>query len=122
RVHEHVTRTLLRVRDARADAIGRHRAGVADLTAGLAVERRLVEHHLTALAGLQPGDLVAVAHERSDDALGPFGVVAKEFSGPKFLAQRKPDRLGRSLAGAGPRGARLRLLLFHRGVERVGID
>jgi hypothetical protein len=37
-------------------------AGVADLSAGLAIERRLVQHHAAALAGLQLGDLLAVAH------------------------------------------------------------
>jgi hypothetical protein len=44
-VHEHVARPLLRVGDARATPSAVI-AGIADLSAGLAVERRLVEHDL----------------------------------------------------------------------------
>src|SRR5947209_17842034 len=119
-MREYITRALLRVGDARADTIAAQPAGVADLPARLAVERRLVEHDLPAFAGFELGDLLAVAHQRRDHTFGTLGVVAEEFRRPKLLAQRKPDRLGRGFARAGPRGARLGLLALHRGVERVG--
>ena len=50
-VHEEVAELLLRVGDAHAHAARRHGAGVADLAAGFAVERRLVEDDEAALAG-----------------------------------------------------------------------
>ena len=51
-VHEQVAGLLLGVGDAEAHAVGGHHAGVADLAAGLAVERRLVDDDRAALAGL----------------------------------------------------------------------
>ena len=60
-VHEQVAGLLLRVGDAEAHAVGGHHAGVADLAAGLAIERRLVDDHRAALAAFERGDLLAVA-------------------------------------------------------------
>ena len=42
-MHEQIAGLLLRIGDAKAHALARHHAGVADLAAGLAIERRLVE-------------------------------------------------------------------------------
>ena len=50
-VHEEVAELLLGVGDAHAHVDRRHGAGVADLAAGFAVERRLVEDDEAALAG-----------------------------------------------------------------------
>ena len=96
-----------------------HRAGVADLTAGFGVERRLVEDDRAALALLERGHLLAVAHKRRDHAFGAFGLVAEEIGAADFLAQREPHRFGRRFAGARPRRARLLALALHGGVERV---
>ena len=87
----------------------------------LAVERRLVEHDGAGLAGFELGDLLAVLHQRGDDAFGALGLVAEEFGGADFLAQRKPYRLLRGLARARPGGARLGALALH-GVVRTMAD
>ena len=49
-MHEDVAGMLLRVGDAKAHAVAAHEAGIADLAAGFAVERRLVEHDRAAFA------------------------------------------------------------------------
>ena len=89
-MHQEVAGPLLRVSHLKAHAVGRQHAGVADLAAGLAVERRLVDDHRAAFAGLQLGDLLAVGNERRDDALDALGLVAEEFGGAEPLADRKP--------------------------------
>src|SRR5262249_6019640 len=55
---EHVARLLLSVGDGKSHALAAHDAGVADLTARLRVERRLVEDDGAALAGTQRVDFV----------------------------------------------------------------
>ncbi len=121
-VHEHVAEVLLRVGDLEAHAIGRHHPGIADLAAGLAVERRLVEHDGAAVAFFQRIDFLAVAHERGDDAFGAFGLVAEEFGAADFFADAEPHRLVGGLAGARPRRARLLALLLHGVGEGRDID
>src|SRR6516165_6411994 len=60
-VHEEIAGLLLRVGDAEFHAaLAREHACVADLAAGFRIERRLVEDDGTALACLQPLDLLAV--------------------------------------------------------------
>ena len=121
-MHEEVAGLLLGVGDAELDALARQQAGVADLAAGLRIERRLVEHDRTALAGLQAVGILAVLHQRRHHAFGALGLVAEEFGGAELFAQRKPDVLARGIAGARPRRARLGLLLFHRVGERRLVD
>ena len=118
-MHEQVASLFLRIGHLEAHAVGGHRPGVADLAAGFAVERRLVDDHRASFAGLEFGHSLAVADQRSDHAFGGLGLVAQEFSGAHLFAEREPHRIRRGLAGAGPRGARLGLLLLHRGVEGV---
>ncbi len=113
-VDEQVARLLLGVGDAEAHPVGRHEAGVADLTAGFSVERRLVEHDGAGLALGQSGDLLAVTHQRGDDALRALGLVAQELGGADLLAQREPHGFGRGLAGARPRRPRHFALALHR--------
>src|SRR3954469_5848747 len=69
-VNEQITGLLLGVADRKADAVRRYGAGVAELAAGFAVERRLVDDHGAGLAGLEFGNFLAVADERGDDAFG----------------------------------------------------
>src|SRR5262245_18386977 len=119
---EHLARLLLGVGDGKVHAVAAHEAGVADLTAGLGVKRRLVEDDGTALPGSQRIDLLAVLHARGNEALGGFGLVAQELARAGFFAQAEPHRLGGSVARAGPGGARLFSLALHGGVEAFGID
>ncbi len=91
-MHEQIAGLLLRVGDAELDALAGQHAGVADLAAGLRVERRLVQHDRAALAGLEAVGVLAVLHQRGHHAFGALGVVAKKFGGAEFFAQRKPDR------------------------------
>ena len=113
---------FLRVGDDDLDAVAAHDAGVAELAARFAVERRLVEDDGHLVAGARCRDLGTVAHHRHDRALGPLGVVAKELRRADALADREPDRLGRGFTGTGPALARLGLLPLHGGVEGVEID
>ncbi len=113
---------LLRIGDTKTHAFADHHAGVADLTAGFRVKRRLVQHDRAALARLELVDRRAVLYQRADHAFGGFGLVAEEFGGAEFFVQRKPDRFACGIAAAGPRGARLGALLLHRIGERRLID
>ena len=75
-----------------------HHAGVANLAARFAVERRLVEDDGAALASAQSVDLLAVLDERRDDPLGGLGFIAQEVGRADALLDGKPQRLGRGLA------------------------
>src|SRR6516165_5287474 len=101
-MHEHVAGILLRVGDAETHALAGHDPDVADLPAGLAVERRLVEHDGAALAFIQLGDFRAVLDQRLDHAFRALGLVAEELGRADLLAQRKPHHLGRRVARARP--------------------
>src|SRR5260221_6956851 len=89
---EHVARLLLGVGDGKVHAVAAHDAGVADLTAGLGVKRRLVEDDGAALASPQRIDLLAVLHQRGNDALGGFGLVTPEIAAGGFFRQAEPNR------------------------------
>ena len=71
---EKVAGILLRIGDAEAHAVGNHHAGIAHLSAGFAIERRLVEHDRTGFAGLERIDFLAVAHQRGDHAFRAISV------------------------------------------------
>src|SRR5579871_1552301 len=96
-MHEHVAVLLLRIGDLEAHAVATHDAGVADLAAGLTVERRLVEDDSADLALAESGD----------DAFGALGLVAEEFGRADLFAQREPHGFRGRFAGAGPGSARL---------------
>ena len=91
-MHEEIAGLLLRIGDAEFDALAGHHAGVADLAAGLRIERRLVQHDRAGLAGLEAVGFLAVLDQRRDHAFGALGLIAQEFGGAELLAQRKPDR------------------------------
>ena len=118
-MREQVAGLLLRVGDARR---ARRRAvivaGVADLAAGLAVERRLVEHHRAALAGFQLGDLLAVAAPARRRRLRRSRSRSRGTrSAPSFSRSANQTVSVRGLARARPGGARLGALALHRVVE-----
>src|ERR1700738_125003 len=116
-MHEQVASALLGVGDAKPHAVAGEHPGVADLTAGLRVKRRLVENNRAAVAGLQALDLLAVFHQHGPDAFSRFGLVAEKFGGAELFTQAEPDSLGRGVAGARPCGAGLRTLLIPARAE-----
>ena len=91
-VDEEVAELLARVDDGGAEAGRGDFADVADLAAGLAVERRLVEDQRALLARLEPLDLDAVLDDRAIDALGGLGFVAEKIGGADPLAQARTRR------------------------------
>ena len=103
--------------------VRRHHAGVADLAAGFAVERRLVEHHRAGLAlGRAPRPRLPSRTSAATTPSRALGLVAQKLGRAELLAQREPHGFGRGLAGARPRGARLFALALHRGVEGRKVD
>ena len=113
---------LLRVGHLELEAVADDLARVADLAAGLAVERRAVEHDRDRLVVADLGQLIEQVVLRDDAAdlgrrLGRF--VAEELGGLEGLLQRV-DRAGLEddvgdLAG-------LFAVLFHRLAEAVPVE
>src|SRR5262249_60647926 len=68
---------LGRIGDAEAHAVRGHHAGVANLAAGFAIERALVEDNDATLALAERLDLLAVLHQRRHDTFGRFGLVTQ---------------------------------------------
>src|SRR5882757_7109842 len=99
-MYEQVAGPLLGIGDAESHALASQHAGVADLAAGLRVERRLVQHDRAALAGLEAVDLGTVFDQRGHRAFRALGLVAQELSRAELFAQREPDRFGRRVARA----------------------
>ncbi len=100
--------------DAETQALAAHDADVADLAAGFAIERRLVEDDGAALRRRASERLRrprAASAVTTPSAL--FRVVAQEFRGADAFPEREPHRFGRGLAGAGPGLARLGPLALH---------
>src|SRR5215472_8706120 len=73
-VDPEVTGLLLRIGHAESCAVAAEQAGVADLAAGLRIERRLVQHDAAGLTGLEAVDLLAVLHQRRDHAFRALGL------------------------------------------------
>src|SRR3954466_4479239 len=64
-VNEEIAELFLRIGDAELDAaLAGQYAGVADLAAGLRVERRLVQHDRAGVAGLEARGFLAVLYHR----------------------------------------------------------
>src|SRR6266568_2824489 len=99
---ENVAGIFFCVGDLKANAIRTHDAGVADLPARFAVERRLIEEDHTTFAFFKGADLLAIAQHRGDDAFGALGFVTEKFRGTEFFAQGEPDRSVCRLTRAGP--------------------
>ena len=74
-----VAELLARIGDFGAEAGRGDLADVADLAAGLAVERRLIEDQRSALARIERLDFDAVLDDRANDALGGFGFIAEKL-------------------------------------------
>ena len=95
---------------------------VADLAAGLAIERRLVEHQRPFLAALEALGRLAALDDGADLAFRRLRVVAQEIAGAGLVLDLEPDAFGGGLARALPGLARLLLLLLHGGVEGRHVD
>ena len=81
---EHIAQFFLCVRDAEQPTLGTlDDALVADLSAGLAIKRRLIEHNRGFFAGFEALHLLAVLENGADLAFGGFRVVAEEIGGPR---------------------------------------
>ena len=122
-MHEQIPGALLRIGDGEAHAVAAHHALIADLAAGFGVERRLIEDDG---AGLALGRARRPPCRRATIAATTpargFGLVAEEFGARRLFADREPHRLGRGLARARPRRARLGALFIHGVGERSDID
>src|SRR5271167_2216880 len=94
-------------------------AGIADLAARFAVERRLVDDYRDLVAGGGLDDPLAAAQDGQRNAFGGFGLITEKFGCAEILAQAQPDRFGRRLARTNPATARLRALTRHRRLESV---
>src|SRR4051812_9077529 len=121
-VDDYVACFLLSVRHVEANAVSTDHTRVADLPAGFAVERRLVEYDRASLPLVQPCNFPAVTHERRHYALDALSLVAEKISGAYLFAHSEPYCLGRSVTRALPRFPRPNSLAFHSGVEACGID
>ena len=121
-MHEQIVGLLLGVGDAKPHTLAGHQAGVADLAAGFRIKRRLVQDDGAALAGLEALDIRAVFDQCGHHAFGGLGLIAEEFGGAEFLAQRKPDILAGGIARTLPRLTRLCALAVHRIGKRGDID
>src|SRR6185312_14412670 len=115
-MHEKAAELLLRVGHAKQRALRPlDDAGIADLTAALAIKRRLIENECAFLPGLQLCRFLAARGERRDDAFGRFRVVTEEFGGADLVLDLKPEPVGRGFARAFPGSPGGFLLFFHRG-------
>ena len=94
-MHPEIARLLLRVGDAEFDALAREQAGVADLAAGLRIERRLVQHDRAGIACLEALDFLAVLHQRGSlvapdrlrfDFVHPKPITAEELARVEDIA------------------------------------
>ena len=83
-MHEEVAGAFLRVGDGKTHAVRGHHADVADLPAGLGIERRLIENDGAALAFLQGTHFLAVAKQCDDDACGGLRLIAEEIGGAEL--------------------------------------
>ena len=103
--------------------VGVEPADIADLSAGIGVERSVVEHDLAALAGLELLRADAAAVVRLDDGQhfasgGERLVIALELRG----RQRLVARAGSGFRAAFPGGLGALALLFHGGVEAGQVE
>src|SRR5271169_2829803 len=117
-----VAEFLARIRNLGAKAGSNDLANVADLAAGLAVKRRLIEDQRSALACIEPLDFDAVLDDRANDALGGFGLVTEKLGRADAFTQAIPDRFGRRVPRTRPGASRLGALALHRDVEPFRVD
>ena len=112
-----------RVLNDSGEAIGRGQlSGVADLSAALAIEGRLIEDEGDGVAFCRAVDPRAVADQREDDALAVMARVTGEFGRAMFFDEVEPEVVGGAFARAFPGGAGSGFLFCHRLVEARTVD
>ena len=122
-MHEEVTEFLLRLRHPEQGTLGAaDDALIADLSARLAIERRLVEHDFGLIALGQRSDFFAGLEDAADFAFRRFRLVAEELRRADTVLDLEPMRFGGGIARTLPGPSRLFLLTLHRGVEASEID
>src|SRR3954471_10235501 len=124
-MNEQVTRLLMNSKDS-GNQLSFSRSNqppsITDLTARFRIERSLIEDQFSRISRLEFGDFRPSPNDSLNDTLAGFRVVSEKFSRPELLAKRIPRAGSFSGAGAGPRGARLGLLLLQRQIERREVD
>src|SRR5271169_3343947 len=119
-VNVQVARFLYRVAYCQLGAAGRKDgAGIANLTAGLCIERRLVDDQRDVVPEHRLRRALAVPQDRQHHAFGVLGLVTEELGGAELVTQGKPYRFRRRLARADPALARLLALPRHRSLEAL---
>src|SRR6516164_2512799 len=119
-VNVQVARFLYRVAHCQLGTAGRKDdSSIANLTAGLRIERRLVDDQGDVVAQSGLADAGAVPHDCEHHAFGVLGLVAEELGGAELLTQGKPYPFRRRLARADPTPARFLALACHRRLEAL---
>ena len=122
-MHKQVAQLFLRGGHAEQRSLGTlDDALIANLAAGLAIERCLIEDQPTFVSGFQRLDLSPARYECRHLAFGRFGIVAQKFCRPEALLDIEPDGFGRLFARALPGLAGIGPLLVHGDSKRLGID
>ncbi len=117
----HLAHRRFRPLTMRAAVYAVEHAGVAHLSAGLRVERRLIEDDLAALVEIEAVDALAVFDDGRDARGARDSVVADELRLADFLMNDVVDGSKGRLATAGPRATRLLALAIHGGFEAFAI-
>src|ERR1700724_1751720 len=89
-VNNQIAEFLLGIVDTEANAARTHDASVADLAAGFAIERCLIEDDGSGLARAENRDFLTVLEDRGDKPFRALHVVAQKFRCPGFLLDGEP--------------------------------
>src|SRR5690606_36624672 len=109
---------LQRINDEELRTISREgNARIADLAAGLAIERRLIGDESSFLPRADFINGLAVHKQCNHLAFGNLGFIAEELGRTELVAQFEPDGFGRLCPGARPGRAGILALLRHRRIE-----
>ena len=122
-MHKNVARLFARIRDG--DNRTRRRcdcARVANLSAGLAIKRRLVDDDRYVRTRLGIRDARTAAHNRRDLAFRFFGAIAQKIRRADFIGNLEPDFRRAHVARTRPTFSCFRFLLGHRGFKARDID
>ena len=89
-MNKQIAEFLLGIVDTEENAACAHDAGVADLAAGFAIERRLIEDDGSGFAHAENRDFLTVLEDRGDKRLRALHVVAQKFRCSGFLLDGEP--------------------------------
>src|SRR5580704_6702916 len=89
-VNKQIAEFLLGIVDTEANSVCTHDAGVSDLAAGFAIERRLIEDDRSGFARTENRDFLTVLEDRGDKSLRALHVVAQKLRCAGFLLDGEP--------------------------------